>query len=110
MSKISIETGRRIRSYRTNQHMSQEALAEKCGLHPTYIGQLERGEKNATLESIGKIADGLSVSLSRLLENIDSDNDGENIPLEAYRILQERSETDQKKLFQILKLSADLLK
>ena len=110
MSKIAIETGRRIRSYRTNQHMSQEALAEKCGLHPTYIGQLERGEKNATLESIGKIADGLSVSLSRLLENIDSGSDGDNIPLEAYRILQERSETDQKKLFQILKLSADLLK
>ena len=110
MSKIAIETGRRIRSYRTNQHMSQEALAEKCGLHPTYIGKLERGEKNATLESIGKIADGLSVSLSRLLENIDSGSDGDNIPLEAYRILQERSETDQKKLFQILKLSADLLK
>ncbi|MDE6833082.1 MAG: helix-turn-helix domain-containing protein [Ruminococcus sp.] len=110
MSKITIETGRRIRSYRNNLHMSQEALAEKCGLHPTYIGQLERGEKNATLESIVKIADGLSISLSRLLENIDSDNDGENIPLEAYRILQERSETDQKKLFQILKLSADLLK
>ncbi|MDE6034382.1 MAG: helix-turn-helix domain-containing protein [Ruminococcus sp.] len=109
MSKITIETGRRIRSYRINQHMSQEALAEKCGLHPTYIGQLERGEKNATLESIGKIADGLSVSLSRLLENIGTDSDGENIPLEAYRILQERSETDQKKLFQILKLSAELL-
>lgn len=110
MGKISIETGRRIRNYRTNQHMSQEALAEKCGLHPTYIGQLERGEKNATLESIGKIADGLSIPLSRLLENIGSENDGENIPLEAYRILQERSETDQKKLIQILKLSADLLK
>lgn len=89
--------------------MSQEVLAEKCGLHPTYIGQLERGEKNATLESIEKIAGGLSISLSRLFENIDSENDSENIPLEAYRILQERPENEQKKLIQILQLSAGLL-
>ncbi len=98
MSRISIETGRRIRNYRIQQHMSQEVLAEKCGLHPTYIGQLERGEKNATLESIEKIAGGLSISLSRLFENIGSENDSQNIPLEAYRILQERPENEQKKL------------
>lgn len=109
MSRITIETGRRIRNYRTQQHMSQEVLAEKCGLHPTYIGQLERGEKNATLESIEKIAGGLSIPLSRLFENIGSENDGENIPLEAYRLLQERPETEQKKLIQILQLSVDLL-
>ena len=109
MSRISIETGKRIRNYRIQQHMSQEVLAEKCGLHPTYIGQLERGEKNATLESIEKIAGGLSISLSRLFENIGSENDSQNIPLEAYRILQERPENEQKKLIQILQLSADLL-
>lgn len=55
MGRISIETGRRIRMYRAQQHLSQEELAEKCGMHPTYIGQLERGEKNATLESISKV-------------------------------------------------------
>lgn len=109
MSRITIETGRRIRNYRIQQHMSQEVLAEKCGLHPTYIGQLERGEKNATIESIEKIAGGLSISLSRLFENIGSENDGGNIPLEAYRILQERPENEQKKLIRILQLSADLL-
>lgn len=43
MGRISIETGRRIRMYRAQQHLSQEELAEKCGMHPTYIGQLERG-------------------------------------------------------------------
>lgn len=108
MSRITIETGRRIRNYRIQQHMSQEVLAEKCGLHPTYIGQLERGEKNATLESIEKIAAGLSISLSRLFENIGTENDSENIPLEAYRILQERPENVQKKLIQILQISASL--
>ena len=69
MSKISVEIGQRIRGYRLQQGLSQEELAEKCGLHPTYIGQVERGEKNATLESISKIAGGLSISLSTLFEN-----------------------------------------
>lgn len=109
MSRIAVETGRRIRNYRTNMNMSQEAFAEKCGLHPTYIGQLERGEKNATLESIEKIACGLSIPLSRLFENIDCCDNSENIPLEAYRLLHERSETEQKKLLQILQLAVDLL-
>lgn len=66
MSKISIEVGQRIRNYRIQQHLSQEELAERCGLHPTYIGQIERGEKNATLESIFRIASGLAISLSVL--------------------------------------------
>lgn len=109
MSKIAIETGRRIRNYRVHMNMSQETFAEKCGLHPTYIGQLERGEKNATLESIEKISHGLSIPLSRLFEKIDSCDDSENIPLEAYRLLQERSETEQKKLIQILQLAVGLL-
>ena len=45
---IATELGSRIRAYRKQQHLSQEDLAELCDFHPTYIGQLERGEKNAT--------------------------------------------------------------
>ena len=62
--------GQRIRSYRTQQSLSQEKLAELCGCHPTYIGQLERGEKNATLESIDRIAASLNISLYKLFENL----------------------------------------
>ena len=51
VSKLSIEIGQRIRNYRSQQQLSQEELAEKCGLHPTYIGQVERGEKE---RDIGK--------------------------------------------------------
>ena len=45
MSDLSVEIGKRIRNYRIGQKMSQEELAEKCGLHPTYIGQVERGDR-----------------------------------------------------------------
>ena len=49
--------GDRIRAYRNQKGWSQEYLAEKAEVHHTYIGQLERGEKNATIESISKIAE-----------------------------------------------------
>lgn len=45
MSELSKLIGRRIRNYRTQQKLSQEKLAELSGCHPTYIGQIERGEK-----------------------------------------------------------------
>ena len=43
MDNISKLVGARIRGFRKEKHLSQEELAEKCNLHPTYIGQLERG-------------------------------------------------------------------
>ena len=69
MSEIAKFIGQRIRNYRTQQNLSQEKLAEMAGCHPTYIGQLERGEKNATLESVEKIASALNIPLSRLNKN-----------------------------------------
>ena len=66
MSTIALQVGQRIRNYRIQAGLSQEKLAELASYHPTYIGQLERGEKNATLESIERVASALNVPLSRL--------------------------------------------
>lgn len=68
MSEIAKIIGQRVRNYRTEKGLSQEKLAEMSGCHPTYIGQVERGEKNATLESIEKIASAMDVPLSKLLK------------------------------------------
>ena len=103
MSKISVEIGQRIRGYRLQQGLSQEELAEKCGLHPTYIGQVERGEKNATLESISKIAGGLSISLSTLFENIGTDDGHESLPNSILGLALTLSPSNQKNLFEIIK-------
>ena len=55
MSDITTIVGQRIRTRRQQLGYSQELASEKAGLHPTYIGQVERGEKNLTIKSIEKI-------------------------------------------------------
>ncbi len=55
------ELGERVRYFRHLQGISQEELAYRSGLHRTYIGALERGEKNAGLTNIFKVAHGLGV-------------------------------------------------
>ena len=103
MGEIAKAVGQRIRNYRTKSGLSQEKLAELSGCHPTYIGQLERGEKNATIESIGKIATALNVSMSKLFEQLGGqDDDTRNIPLECYEFLFAKSPEEQEQLFKIL--------
>lgn len=103
MSSLAKTVGQRIRSYRTQLGLSQEKLAELSGCHPTYIGQLERGEKNATLESIDKIATSLNVSLSQLFENLNSNNTKEpNIPLQCYEFMLTKNKKEQEQIIKIL--------
>lgn len=55
-----------VRTKRKEKWLSQEELAEKCGLHRTYIWIVERGEKNISLENIWKIANALEVKVKEL--------------------------------------------
>jgi len=103
MSDIAKVLGQRIRNYRTSKGLSQEKLAELAGCHPTYIGQIERGEKNATIESIEKIAAALNISLSNLFEKLGIQENGVcNIPLECYEFLSSKTKEEQEHLYRIL--------
>lgn len=103
MSNIAKVLGQRIRNFRTAKGLSQEKLAELSGCHPTYIGQIERGEKNATIESIEKIAVALDISLSKLFENIGSrSRDERDIPLECYEFLSAKTKDEQERIYHIL--------
>ena len=62
--------GATIREFRVGLGISQEALAENCDLHRTYIGGIERGERNVSLENIVRIATALRITPSKLLERI----------------------------------------
>ena len=103
MSEIAKAVGQRIRNYRTRAGFSQEKLAELSGCHPTYIGQLERGEKNATIESVEKIATALNLPMSKLFEQLGGQDDGSrNIPLECYEFLLTKSQEEQEQIIKIL--------
>ena len=64
--KILIQFGQRIREERNRRRLSQEELADKAGVHRTYIGMVERGEKNITLLNIQRIAQALSRSIGEM--------------------------------------------
>jgi transcriptional regulator with XRE-family HTH domain len=65
---ILIVFGDRVRLVRKDLGLSQEELADKAGLHRTYIGMIERGEKNITLTNIEKISKALGIDISDLLK------------------------------------------
>jgi len=67
---IKLTVGATIRDLRVRAGYSQELLAEKAGLHRTYVGGVERGERNISLENIVRIARALNVRPSQLLQRI----------------------------------------
>lgn len=67
--KILSKFGKKVRELRKKKGLSQEKLAFEADLHRTYIGMIERAEKNITLINIEKIAIALDVSISELFSN-----------------------------------------
>ena len=66
--KVRKDFGKRLQSLRKQQGYSQEKFAEMCDLHRTYIGSVERGERNISLENIAKVAAALDIEISQLFQ------------------------------------------
>lgn len=69
-NKTLIAFGKNVKKHRLEKKLSQEDLAHLCNLHRTYIGMIERAEKNITLLNIKKISDALEISINKLMEDI----------------------------------------
>jgi len=63
--------GDRIRELRRKKGFSQESFADHCGLHRTYMGGIERGEHNLTIQTALTVANGLGITLSKLFTDIE---------------------------------------
>ena len=66
-SDILKKFGEKVRELRKIRNISQEELADRAGLHRTYIGMIERAEKNITLINIEKIANALETNINKLV-------------------------------------------
>jgi len=68
--KILIEVGRLIRKHRNSKGWSQEELADRAGLHRTFISSIERGVRNPTVTSLHRIASAMGLTVSDLMDGL----------------------------------------
>lgn len=68
--QILVDYGQTVREIRQSKNMSQETLADLCGLHRTYISDVELGKRNISLENIDKMATALEITLPQLFERV----------------------------------------
>ena len=100
--------GERVKYYRKKSGLSQEKLSELCDLHPTYIGQIERGEKKASLDTIMRICNGLQVSPEYLFEKLNYKQ--ENTPAQqAYDLFMQTPPEKQQALLELLEKARELI-
>jgi len=67
MATLRAKLGRAVRRLRTQAGYSQESFADRCHVHRTYMGSVERGETNISLDNIERIAAALGLSAGKLL-------------------------------------------
>lgn len=67
-TKILENLGRNLRKYRKECNLTQEQLAEKVGIHPTYVGKLESGKNNPSVKMLFKISRALKIKLSNVFD------------------------------------------
>jgi transcriptional regulator with XRE-family HTH domain len=70
-TELLLRFGRRVQRRRRDLGLSQEALAERAGLHRTYVGSLERGERNVALLNLVALARALNLRTAEMLDGVD---------------------------------------
>jgi transcriptional regulator with XRE-family HTH domain len=70
LSKATQTLGERVRTRRHELGLSQEALADQTGIHWTFVGQVERGQRNLSLHNLLKLAEGLGIDPSQLVQGL----------------------------------------
>ena len=101
-------TADRIRHLRRQRDMSQEELALRAGINTVYFGQIERGQKCPTVDTLYKIASGLGVSLSDLLRFDAAVSDSENTSAHVERLMKRIPPGKLAQVIRVLEDVADL--
>lgn len=102
MNNITQAVGARIRTYRQRCRITQEELAEKAEVHHTYIGQVERGEKNLTIVTLEKILSALGITFAEFFEHLDFKESEETTASQCYDIINNKTPAQQEKIHRLL--------
>lgn len=70
-SRLLKALGQRVRELRSDRGFSQEAFADHCGVHRTFMGTVERGESNLSFQNIARVAIALDITLSALFQGVE---------------------------------------
>jgi transcriptional regulator with XRE-family HTH domain len=108
-AELTNKIGANIRKYRLSNDISQEALSLSAGLHPAYLGRLERGEKCPTIDTLYKICDALGISVCEIL-NFENNSNSSNseVMFRIERALKNVSEPQQIKIAEIVENIAQI--
>jgi transcriptional regulator with XRE-family HTH domain len=101
--------GKKIREYRRVNKLTQEGLGEKAGLHYTYIGQVERGEKEPSFKALNNISEALGVGVDKLLINYDISSEATIQISNITDLLLRCNEKELKMIYTLLKNLTDIL-
>lgn len=102
MSAISQTVGNRIRSYRKKRGLSQEILAEKADLHPTYVSLVERGIKNVSIDTLGRLLSALDVSFGEFFQCMENAEDKPSYAVQCYDLVHKQDISEQARMYHIL--------
>ena len=99
--------GHRIREVRKKRGLTQEQASELCDITLSFYGNIERGDKKMSLETLAKISKGLSISADQLL--FGKDEDGETEALQIIAQIRKRDERQYKKYLDIMKAVSTII-
>lgn len=108
--KITMATAARIRHFRQKNALSQEALALRANLNPAYFGQIERGVKCPTIDTLYKISSALEISLSELLRFEEDKPKPEDHQEQLHALLAQIPEDKETQLLRLLEDIVALLR
>ncbi len=104
MQNIRIILGKKVRKLRQEMEWSQEELGERANLHPTYVGGIERGERNVSLENLSRLAAAFHLSLSELFEFPGQESAREAVESSIHLLLRKQEEQTLEFFLEFLKL------
>lgn len=103
MEDFAVTIGGRIRYYRNSRNLTQDQLADLAHIDHSYVGKIERGEKNVTVILLDHILKALDVSYVEFFEPFDLKKKADSIPMTCYDLISEQPKIQQKRILRIIK-------